>query len=126
MLEAPREPAATQPLAPATSCSAVAAVATSDGKAVFAAGGDGRLVMLSAAEDGGVWKLVDEFRGDSPITALALPAGEGALRYRRCTSGARSGLASLPERGSRYAKLRTPWAMGVIHFWSSILALGRG
>ena len=96
MLEAPCMPAATQPLAPATACSAVAAVATSDGKAVFAAGGDGRLVMLSAAEDGGVWKLVDEFRGDSPITALALPAGEGTLkpRYQRCTFTARPSFAS--------------------------------
>lgn len=73
-------------------------MATSDGKAVFAAGGDGRLVMLSTAEDGGVWKLVDEFRGDSPITALALSAGEGTLCHRRCPSGTQSGPESLSER----------------------------
>lgn len=51
-------------------------MATADGKTLFLAAGDGRLVMLSASDDGGGLAVVDEFRSPTPITALALPSGE--------------------------------------------------
>lgn len=71
-----------QPVSPAASCPAVAAVASPDGRTIYAAGADGRLALL--ADDGGAQlKLADEFRSDVPITSLALPSGAAFLACDR-------------------------------------------